>query len=41
MHSIDRITDIFGKRNNRESFMRSVPVLIILLYIGLIDLTVF
>ena len=32
---MDRIIDIFGKRKNRESFMRSVHVLIILLYTGL------
>ena len=32
---MDRIIDIFGKRKNHESFMRSVHVLIILLYIGL------
>ena len=32
---MDRITDVFGKRKNRESFMRSVHVLITLLYIGL------
>ena len=33
--SMDRIIDIFGKIRNRESFMRSVLVSIILLYIGL------
>ena len=33
--SMDRIIDIFEKRKNRGSFMRSVHVLIILLYIGL------
>ena len=33
--SMDRIIDIFGKRKNRESFMRFVHVLVILLYIGL------
>ena len=32
---MDRIIDIFVKRKNRESFMRFVHVLIILLYIGL------
>ena len=32
---MDRIIDIFVIRKNRESFMRSVHVLIILLYIGL------
>ena len=32
---MDRIVDIFGKRKNRECFMRSVHVLIILLYSGL------
>ena len=33
--SMDRIIDISGKRKNRESFMRFVHVLTILLYIGL------
>ena len=33
--SMDRINDIFGKQKNHESFMRSVHVSIILLYIGL------
>ena len=33
--SMDRIIDIFGKIKNRESFMRSVHVSIILSYIGL------
>ena len=33
--SMDRIIDVFGKRKNCESFMRSAHVLIILLYIGL------
>ena len=33
--SMDRIIDFFGKRKNRQSFMQSVHVLIILLYIGL------
>ena len=32
---VERIIDIFGKRKNRESFMRAVHVLIILLYIRL------
>ena len=32
---MDRIIDISGKRKNRESFMRSVHVLIILLYLRL------
>ena len=32
---MDRIIDIFVKKKNRESFMRSVNVLIILLYMGL------
>ena len=32
---MDRITDIYVKRKNRESFMRSVHALIILSYIGL------
>ena len=32
---MDRIIDIFEKIKNCESFMRSVHVLIILLYIGL------
>ena len=32
---MDRIIDIFVKRENRESFMRFVHILIILLYIGL------
>ena len=32
---MDSIIDIFVKRRNRESFMRSVQALIILLYIGL------
>ena len=33
--SMDRIINIFVKRKNRESFMRSVHALISLLYIGL------
>ena len=33
--SMDRIIDIFGKQKNHESFMQSVHVSIILLYIGL------
>ena len=33
--SMDRIIDVFEKRKNRESFMQSVHVLIILLYIRL------
>ena len=33
--SMDRIIHIFGKQKNHESFMRSVHVSIILLYIGL------
>ena len=32
---MDRIIDVFEKRKNRESFMQSVHVLIILLYIRL------
>ena len=32
---MDRIIDVIGKRKNYESFMRSVHVLIILLYDGL------
>ena len=32
---MDRIIEIFGKRKNRQSYMRSVHVLIISLYIGL------
>ena len=33
--SMDRIIYIFGKRKNRETFMRSVHVLIIVLHIAL------
>ena len=32
---MDKINDFFGKRKNHESFMQSVHILIILLYIGL------
>ena len=32
---MERIIDIFGKRKNREFFMRAVHALIILLYIRL------